>query len=130
MPADLLDRYLAAERARAFAWGTADCLQFPAGWGALLGFDAARWRGLCDDEAGARAVVAQHGGAAAIMSDVFGPEGDIGAARRGDVGLVAYDGWHVGLICTGEMWCLRHAVRGLRFGRIAPTFVWRLGFTA
>lgn len=124
---DRLDAYLADERYRAFVWGSADCLQFPARWGEWLGFDVARFRGRCDDEASARAFVAAHGGAVALMSAVFGAPGDATHAKRGDVGLKATDGWHIGLICTGGMWAMRDARRGVRFGRIAPDVVWHIG---
>ena len=126
---DLLDRYLAAEKDKPFSWdsqGTGDCMTFVAGWGiALNGIDfAADLRGRYCDEAGARALLEAEGGAVAFFNRVSGERRPEGQQQRGDIGLLAYKGWHLAMICTGSMWVLRSATTGLRYIRRPPEHIW------
>lgn len=128
---DLLDRYLAQERARPFVWGrgNGDCLLFLLGWAELHSLKAShQWRGTYSDEQSARKSLDAFGGAAAAVCDVLGPPRMGSLAQRGDVGLLETDGWHLGMICTGSMWALRDGRRGVRMVRRAPNMVWPVGF--
>ncbi|MBO0141516.1 hypothetical protein JZX87_10110 [Agrobacterium sp. Ap1] len=124
---DLLDKYLAEEKGKPFSWdsfGTGDCMTFVAGWGMLLnGIDfAAHLRGRYSDEAGARAMLNAEGGAVVFFDRVSGPRKAEG--ERGDIGLMAFNGWHLAMICTGSMWVLRAGTSGIRYIRRPPEFVW------
>jgi len=125
---DLLSRYLASERDQKFTWGqgNGDCLLFLAGWGIMLnGIDfAADLRGTYSDEAGARAAIDRRGGAVAFVASVSGPERQEGQQERGDIGLLAFNGWHLGMICTGSMWAVRAGEGGIRFIRRPADFIW------
>lgn len=129
--ADLLNEYLAAERLKPFAWGAenGDCLLFLLGWAEKLGRMASvDWRGMYRTEQGARASLEWFGGAIAAVTDVLGPPRIGSNPLRGDVGLIEIDGWHLGVICTGEMWVLRAGEAGVRFMKIQPAVVWPTGF--
>lgn len=126
---DDLDRYLAAERDKVFAWdglGTGDCMTFVAGWGVILnGIDfAAPLRGRYEDEQGARRVLDEQGGAVSFFDRVSGPRRAPDQQFRGDIGLLSFNGWHLGMICTGTMWVLRAAPRGIRYIRRPPELIW------
>jgi hypothetical protein len=128
---DDLDRYVARERMKPFAWGTdnGDCLLFLLGWAERLGHEAShQWRGAYSDEAGARAALEAFGGAPAAVSDVLGDPIEGRAPQRGEVGLLAADGWYLGMICTGKMWVLRAGIRGVRFSRRPADIVWATGY--
>ncbi|KQS90296.1 hypothetical protein [Rhizobium sp. Leaf386] len=135
MPADLLDAYIAIERTRPFEWSglaNGDCKLFVLGWAERIGFaDAGRdWRGRYCCESEARALLHLRGGAIAAGIALFGPPRMGSAARRGDVGLLPYEDWHVGVICTGTMWALRNGERGIRMTCVEPELSWDLGFSA
>lgn len=123
---DLLDTYLDQERGKPFCWGqgNGDCLLFIAGWGIVLnGIDfAADLRGTYHDEDGAKAAIARKGGAVSFFDQVAGSRKSMG--ERGDIGLAAFNGWHLGMICTGSMWVLRAGHQGLRFVRRPPDIIW------
>lgn len=59
---------------------------------------------------------------------MLGPPAMGAPARRGDVGLMAFDGWPLGMICTGAMWAFRHGTRGIRMIRCEPEIFWNVGF--
>lgn len=115
-----------------FSWDSAangDCLLFLAGWAEQIGFtDAgAKWRGAYASELQARATLERQGGAVWAVTEVMGPPRMGSQAQRGDIALLAHEGWHLGLICTGRMWALR-AVRGIGLTRRQPEFIWPAGF--
>jgi len=123
--ADLLDQYLAEEIQRPFEWGcrNGDCLLFLLGWAELCGKKASRqWRGSYTSEDGARSALFNFGGAKAALFDVFGQQSEC-SPSRGDVGLLRYDDWHLGVICTGRMWVMRAGTRGVSFTRRCPEIV-------
>lgn len=128
MPSDLLAHYLSEERMKPFEWGrgNGDCLLFLAGWGILLnGVDFAEdFRGRYSDEAGAHRVIDARGGAVAFVASVSGARKRSGQQLRGDVGLLAFNGWHLGMICTGDLWAARAGDRGIRYVRRPPDFIW------
>lgn len=126
---DLLDRFLERERHVRFSWdsfGTGDCLMYVAGWGILLnGVDfAAHLRGTYCDEAGARRAIAAQGGAIAFFDRVAGERRRDDDYRRGDIGLLGFGDWHLGLICTGTMWVCRAGAGGNRMIKRPPDLVW------
>lgn len=126
---DLLDRYLAEERTKPFAWGqgNGDCLLFVLGWLEMAGRrSGTAWRGSYADEVGARRKLDRFGGAVAAVCDVLGPPRMGSSAERGDVGLLEVDGWHLGLVCTGRLWALRDGRRGIGFVRRPVDLVWRV----
>lgn len=93
-PARLQD-FVQAERGRAFRWGSADCCLLAAdAVQALTGRDpAAPWRGSYTDEAGARALLEEHGGLRGLISTALGPATNLPAmAGRGDVGAALLPG--------------------------------------
>lgn len=114
-----LSAFLDAKSRAPLAWGRDDCLIDAADWAVALGLadPAAPWRGTYDDEAGADAVLARHGGLVALMAEGLeatgwrrtdAPEtGDIGALwapTRAGPALIA------GVRC-GDRWACR-GVRG------------------
>lgn len=127
---DPLSIYLRREMATPFSWdsyGTGDCMMFLAGWWITLhGADpATALRGAYHDEASARAALAKEGGAVALLDRVAAERCGAGDARRGDIGLLAFKDWHLGLICTGPMWALRNGTGGVGFTRMPADFAWR-----
>ncbi|MCF6112007.1 DUF6950 family protein [Mesorhizobium muleiense] len=131
---DLLARYLAEERLKGFAWGcdNGDCLLFLLGWAerAVGRRASVAWRASYCDEAGARAALSAFGGAPAAVCDVLGPPRIGSKAQRGDVGLLAFEDWHLGMICTGNLWAIRDVRRGVRLLRKEADIVWSTGFVA
>ncbi|MBP1849700.1 DUF6950 family protein [Rhizobium halophytocola] len=132
---DELDDYLAQERAQAFEWTgqrNGDCQLFPIGWAERIGWPlaGASWRGRYSSEEEARALVDRRGGLVSAGCELFGPPRIGSAAQRGDVGLLAAEGWHLGMICTGSMWVIRAGDRGIRFCRREPDIIWDLRFRA
>lgn len=130
---DLLDRYLADERTRPFEWtslGNGDCQLFPCGWAEQVGWTGAGrpWRGFYSSEAEARDLLLSRGGAVLAWTDLLGAPRMGSAPRRGDIGLLEMDGWHLGMICTGSMWAFRDGRRGVRLVRAAPDICWSVGF--
>ena len=127
---DLLSIYLRAEMAKPFSWdsfGTGDCLMFLAGWWQMLNGEdpAAALRGAYHDEASARAALTKEGGAIAFLDRVAAERCEPLQARRGDIGLLSFKGWHLGLICTGPMWALRNGTGGVGFTRMPADIAWR-----
>ena len=109
MIALLLDRHLREWRRRPFAWGSADCVRFAAGWVALVtGRDpVAETAGRYDDSRAARRLMVQATGTAdlvAATSVVLGPPlSHPLMARVGDVvALTTPAGPALG-VCAGEM---------------------------
>lgn len=132
--ADRLDFYLAAERKMPFEWGrrNGDCLLFLLGWAEQLGYASETiWRCAYEDEKGARQILAAFGGAPAAVLSVIGRSWTCAAnsAARGDLGLMAVDGWFLGMICTGRYWVLRAGEGGLRYTRARPDLLWNMDFT-
>ncbi len=127
---DLLSIYLRAEMAKPFSWdsfGTGDCMMFLAGWWIMLhGADpATALRGAYHDEASARAALAKEGGAVAFLDGVAAERCEASHARRGDIGLLSFKDWHLGLICTGPMWAMRYGSGGVGFISRPADFTWR-----
>ena len=131
---DHLDAYLAHERSRPFEWtslANGDCQLFVAGWAERIGWpDAgAPWRGLYSSEDSARRLMEERGGAVWAWTNQLGPPRIGSDARRGDVGLLAVDGWHLGMICTGRLWVLRDGKRGIRFCHRSADIAWDMDFS-
>lgn len=106
----VLAAYLRAEAARRFAWGSADCAAFVAGWvGLRRGFDPRPFYPQYDGEAAGRALTRAPGGiarlAARAMRDAGIPitrdlqPGDVAVVRAGEVVACA--------IRTGRGWAMR-----------------------
>lgn len=127
---DLLSRYLDGEKDVDFSYdshGTGDCLTFMAGWVLLWqGIDyASDFRGRYHDEAGAKALITARGGAVSYLTEKFGaPRSAAGGWQRGDIGLLPFDGWYLGMICLGNLWALRGTPRGVRYTRRSPEVIW------
>lgn len=119
---------MAEERMNGFSWGrgNGDCLLFLLGWWELATgrWAPVQWRGSYSDEAGARHALHCFGGAIAAVCDIAGPPRIGSQPQRGDIGLRATDGWHIGMICTGTMWAFRDAKGGVRMVRLAPDLTW------
>lgn len=132
---DALDDYLSEERNHPFEWSSrrnGDCQLFPAGWVERIGWPGAGlpWRNRYSNENEARILLGERGGAVSAWCDLLGPPRMGSAARRGDVGQMAVDGWHLGMICTGSMWVIRAGEGGIRFVRPrTEIIVWDVGFS-
>lgn len=136
MSADLA-AFLRARCREPLIWGVSDCLLTPADWCRARGLPdpAAAWRGTYDDEDGAEAVLAAHGGMVPLMNAALGSIGvrtlshGVRRAQAGDIAAVTVLGPRgpaiVGAIRTERRWAVR-AERGLWFGRAEPLAVWRL----
>jgi hypothetical protein len=70
---DRLFAFIEATRLQPYAWGTNDCVTFPANAIlAMTGFDpAAKWRGKWNDEASAKALLEAEGGLLAIVQRIY-----------------------------------------------------------
>lgn len=126
---DLLDGYLAAERQMPFEWSSlrnGDCQLFILGWAERIGWPEAgmAWRGRYSSEAEARALLKSRGGSIIAGCEIFGPPRMGSSPRRGDIGLLEVDGWHLGVICTGRMWAFRAGKRGVCLSRRDAEVVW------
>lgn len=102
-----LMRWLDEQRRAGFAYGLNDCAMFASGAiEAMTGEDpAASWRGTYGSRDEAEAVLADHGGLAALVTALIGPpRPEAAAARQGDVGLirVAEDGMETLCIVTSR----------------------------
>lgn len=132
-----LASFLRAEARRPMIWGVTDCLLTPANWleARGAGDPAAAWRGTYDDEDGAEAILASHGGVILLMRAALATVGarlltdGVREARPGDVAAVMIcgpDGPAVaGAIRTERRWAVR-AERGLWLGRASPLAAWRV----
>ena len=112
-----------------FEWGRSDCLLFVASWvEAATGKPAQEpWLGRYATEGEARTMLGEAGGAIEAFKAVLGEPAQGDDWQRGDVGLYAYDDWHLGLIFAGSTWVYRHGGRGIAFeSRIKPTVWWRV----
>ncbi len=109
MTALLLDRHLRAWRRRPFAWGTADCVRFAAGWVALVtGRDpVAGTEGRYADARAARRLMVRATGTAdlvAATSVILGPPlAHPLSARLGDVAAIATPAGPALGICAGDV---------------------------
>jgi hypothetical protein len=127
-----LKRFLRDIARRPFIWGVSDCELTLADWVlAVEGWDpAADLRGTYDDEAGAAAVMAEAGGAVAMISRQLRrpPCTDV---RSGDIGLIEVMGAGgtqiVGAICIRpDRWAAK-SPRGVWIGRAGGLTTWRIG---
>lgn len=131
---DALSLFLRRESRRAFNMVTANCLLLPADWLVALGLadPAGPWRGTFFDEAGALALLAEHGGPVGLMGAalVKSPVRPVAHAVRGDVGVVTVLGpsgsAQVGAVCTGARWACRSRDRGVWIGRAEALAAWRV----
>lgn len=127
---DLVDRTLARWRREPFVYGSDDCMLSMGKYLAEAGArdNAAHFAGRYDSQEGALAMMADHGGAAALFDDT-GAARVSGAPQRGDVLIVACGDDEIGALCTGDMAALRLergvAEVALRF--IDVRGVWRVG---
>ena len=103
MASDLTD-FLEAASDREHVWGVWDCCLFPAAWVQdQTGVDAAApWRGLYDDEDGARAFVQAEGGIVRTMARAARLAGLLRASqpKAGAVGIVRADPEPMGAVCV------------------------------
>lgn len=129
-----LGEFLREAGAKSREAGVWDCATFPAAWTVARGYpDPLRqWRGAYADEAGARDLIASHGGLEALfsagMADAGVPEAT-GEPEPGDVAVLRALGEKAGSIYTGERWALI-GDRGLVVVELGPRFVvrkWRVG---
>ena len=87
----LLDNYVEASRARAFEWGSLDCVTFAANWKCIAtGVDPiAEWRGTYKTEREALSLIVKLGcdGLEALGTRLFGEPDPLGPkfAGRGDI---------------------------------------------
>lgn len=129
-----LSDYLVETGRTPFAWGSRDCLMWPADWVRLAtGRDpAAPWRGRYDGKTGALRLLAEHGGAAGLMRRGCAVVGlaETEAPARGDVGVLWITGREgpeqVGGICTGARWAVL-SDRGLMIAPFRVAAAWRVG---
>jgi hypothetical protein len=89
---DHLAVFLSRAASRGFVWGTHDCMLFAADWAlALTGSDpAAAWRGTYNNEATARELMIDCGGAHALMGQALAAIGwhpVCGDRQAGDIVL-------------------------------------------
>ena len=127
-----LKRFLRELARRPFIWGVSDCELTLADWVlAVEGWDpAVDLRGTYEDEAGAAAVMAEAGGAVAMISRQLRrrPCADV---RSGDIGLIEVmgaDGTQiVGAICIRPGRWAAKSLRGVWIGRAGGLTTWRIG---
>lgn len=131
---DLLDLYLAKERACPFEWtslSNGDCLLFALGWAERLGFHSPTpWRGSYSTEREARHLLQKAGGPVAAITDVLGPPRMASPASRGDIALIAVRDRIFGAVCTGNMWAFRAIEGGVGFCRLPADVVWNTRFSS
>lgn len=95
-----------------FEWGRADCCQFVGAVGlAITGEDKRALFAGYDSEAGAAALLAQHGGMDGLLTHAFGEPKPAAHARRGDVVLVEFGSGPQPAIVDGA-WCCAPALGG------------------
>lgn len=124
-----LDALVSTHLQTPFAWGRHDCCL----WGAdvvaaVAGVDpAASLRGTYASEANARALLAERGGLAALVTAELGQPVAPALARPGDLGLVDADGAQTLAVCLGARWAAPGLV-GLAMLRAAHVSqAWRVG---
>jgi hypothetical protein len=125
---DHLDRFIADERGIPFVWGNDDCCLFIGRW---VAFATGRrflddWTGTYDDEPGARHRIDAAGGAPTMFTGYLGTPITPALAVRGDIGVKSYDGWHMAMICTGQMWAAKRLKGGVSMLRMVPDMAWRV----
>ncbi|HEY1630792.1 MAG TPA: hypothetical protein VGF56_05720 [Rhizomicrobium sp.] len=128
-----LAQFLSRAAAKPFAFGSFDCLLFPADCVRdRLGVDpAAEWRGTYDSALGCERILRREGGVVAIMHKALAPLGVMRtqAPKPGDVGavLVATKGGNrvVGGVKTAHGWAMLGA-RGLLVLATDFTAAWGL----
>ena len=113
-----LSAFLSAKSRAPLAWGRDDCLMDVADWAlALTGVDpAAPWRGTYDDESGADAILAAHGGLVGLLDYGLVAAGwrRTCAPQPGDIGAIDVR-TDRGPALTGAIRCGgRWACRGLK----------------
>ena len=102
----LLDAYIEATKARAFEWGSLDCVTFAANWRALVtGCDPiAQWRGTYKTEREALELIVRLGcdGLEALGTRLFGDPDPLGPkfVGRGDL-VLAQDALGISLGARG-----------------------------
>jgi hypothetical protein len=129
-----LDAAVEAARTRAFAWGSFDCCLWAADVAlAITGEDpAAIYRGAYHDEAGAAALIAQHGSLAALVTALLGPPIHPAWAHRADLVLahLTLEGGGTGDsvgVCLGHH-CAFTRRQGLVFvPRVKVSAAWKVG---
>jgi hypothetical protein len=108
-----LSEYLRAEAARPFAWGTADCATFIAGWiGTCRGIDPRPYYPQYEGEAAARALTGSPGGIVRLAARAMRQAG-IRATHDpepGDVAVVRVGERVACAIRTGRGWAVRGEV--------------------
>lgn len=127
---DIVDHTLKEWRRTPFVYGQSDCMLSLAHYFIALGGEdiTKKFVGRYNDETGARNVMSDAGGFAAIMADA-GAIHVGGHPKRGDmVCILTADGDEIGALCTGDMVAAR-LQRGVaevpvKFARISG--VWRV----
>jgi hypothetical protein len=100
---EALLEFIESRRQLPHAWGMNDCCMFCAdAVQTITGVDpAAAWRGSYSDQAGAEAILAEHGGLEAFVTSIMGePTGPL-CARRGDICLIAGPKGLLTGVCVG-----------------------------
>ena len=82
------------------------------------------WVGTYSDEAGARQRIGAVGGAEELFTSYLGDPIMPDMAMRGDIGVKGFDGWHIAMICTGQMWAAKRLKGGISMLRIVPDMAW------
>ncbi len=124
--ADALSQYLHQEvKSGIFTWHDRNCLLFVSRWIDLVRGSSIseRWIGAVQTEPQARAYIASVGGAVQLFTEVLGAPAAATEFKRGDVGLLAFDGWHLGITCTGKQWA-HCTAKGVAWATIKPTIGW------
>lgn len=124
---ELLAEEIKAARARPFSWGVHDCCAFAATVVAqMTGRDFMVDFPDYQDEAGAEAIIQQHGGVEGIATRCLGDPIPVLKAQRGDVCSVDTEQGPALGICDGlVVWCA--ALRGLSFVPLAKArMAWRV----
>lgn len=105
---DLVELTLREWRTGAHVYGQSDCMLSVGRYLAAAGARdiTHRFIGRYDDEAGAHAIMAAHGGAGGLIA-ATGARPVEGWPERGDVLALEYGPYSIGALCTGDMVAVR-----------------------
>ena len=126
----LLAAVLAEKAASSFVWGQNDCCLFASDCVlAITGEDySVDFRGMYDDENGANAFIAQHGGINGLLDYVIGKDARISPAFAGRGDVVTVDGVTGIVDDTGRRVAMYVDGRGLARVSVSKiTSAWRIG---
>ena len=113
----MLKPYLHDLARRPFAWGETDCVLILADWWRLnRGVDlAADLRGTYATAEECRAVLERHGGVLRLVARRLAGAGAERTSEPdpGDIGVLRYDGKHIGGLCVGDGRWAGKSLRGV-----------------